>query len=125
MFDWEGYLQLAEDLSKSQDNESHHRAAVSRAYYAAFNIARIYVEEIMQNRINDGNSHESVWKAFGINRPGARTSEYRIRETGFKLRDFRVSADYKAGSKQFDRTVLEAIRMARRIVADVRALRGN
>lgn len=39
-FNWRAYLRLAEDLCK-QNTEVHYRAAVSRAYYAIFNILKI------------------------------------------------------------------------------------
>ncbi len=39
-FNWRDYLRLAEDLCK-QDTEAHYRTAVSRAYYAIFNILKI------------------------------------------------------------------------------------
>ncbi|MEO5731396.1 MAG: hypothetical protein ABI134_26515 [Byssovorax sp.] len=125
MFDWEGYLRLAEELSKSKDNESHHRAAVSRAYYAAFNIALLYVKDIKQARVTAGKVHESVWLAFETKRPGIKLEEYRTRDYGFKLRDFRVSADYKAEGKNFGQTALSAISLAKSIITSVNSLRQS
>ena len=40
IFNWRDYLRLAEDLCK-QDTEAHYRTAISRAYYAIFNILKI------------------------------------------------------------------------------------
>ncbi len=39
-FNWRDYLRLAEDLCK-QDTEAHYRTAISRAYYAIFNVLKI------------------------------------------------------------------------------------
>ena len=39
-FNWRDYLRLAEDLYE-QNTEAHYRTAVSRAYYAIFNILKI------------------------------------------------------------------------------------
>ncbi len=39
-FNWRDYLHLAEDLCK-QNTEAHYRSAISRAYYAVFNILKI------------------------------------------------------------------------------------
>ncbi len=40
VFNWRDYLRLAEDLCK-QNTETHYRSAISRAYYAVFNILKI------------------------------------------------------------------------------------
>ncbi len=39
-FNWRDYLRLAENLCE-QNTEAHYRTAVSRAYYAIFNILKI------------------------------------------------------------------------------------
>ena len=39
-FKWEDYLHLAENLCE-QGTEAHYRAAISRAYYAVFNILKL------------------------------------------------------------------------------------
>ena len=44
-FDWNGYLELAETLTKVEANESALRTAISRAYYSAYNQAFEYVTE--------------------------------------------------------------------------------
>lgn len=46
-FEWEGFQLLAEQLGADETKflrEARHRTAVSRAYYAAFNAARVFVE---------------------------------------------------------------------------------
>lgn len=52
-FNWRDYLRLAEDLCK-QDTEAHYRSAVSRAYYAVFNILKIKADY----RRADGSFHQ-------------------------------------------------------------------
>lgn len=42
-FTWKDYLDLADDLAKNNTDEAKLRAAISRAYYAAFCNARNYM----------------------------------------------------------------------------------
>lgn len=125
MFDWEGYLRLAEELSKSKDNESHLRAAVSRAYYAAYNVARRYIEEEKPDLAIDGGSHQKIWNAFPKNTPGAKSIETGININGFKLQGYRVEADYRTHAKNFDRTALYAISLSKSIITSVSSLRRS
>ena len=56
-FDWTGYLTLAEALSKAHSDEAKLRAAISRAYYAAYVIARRYWESAGNNLQDSDSSH--------------------------------------------------------------------
>jgi uncharacterized protein (UPF0332 family) len=52
-FDWHAYLDLAEQLKMdgaSKEAEARNRAAVSRAYYAVYNIARDHAPSRITNR---------------------------------------------------------------------------
>jgi uncharacterized protein (UPF0332 family) len=63
-FEWEDYLVLAEDLSTDND-EAALRSAVSRAYYAAFNIARDFLSingfVVSENKAS---VHHEVWNEY-------------------------------------------------------------
>lgn len=131
MFDWEGYLQLAEVLNESTDNESCHRAAVSRAYYAAYNIARRYVaernpEEARRKPFEEGGSHERVWSAFLKNTPGVSSMEAAINKHGRDLLRNRVVADYRThATNNFRQTARSTISLAKTIIASIHSLRKN
>jgi hypothetical protein len=130
VFDWEGYLRLAEVLNESTDNESCHRAAVSRAYYAAYNIARRYVaeqssDEAKRKPFEDGGSHERVWNAFRKNTSGTRI-EAAINKHGYDLLRDRVVADYRTHAKNnFRQTARSAISLAKAIITSINLLRKN
>lgn len=116
-FDWTAYLDLAEQLAakppepkppsepQKETSETRHsgssdqqrppteaalRTAVSRAYYAAFHVARTYLDG--QGRLQDSKheSHTTVWNSFS---QGGRL-EGRIKVDGFRLLNARKGADY-------------------------------
>ena len=62
MFAWSEYLTLAQHLAQQED-EASQRTAISRAYYAAFHVARRHVAhahpEVMLPR--HGAVHDVVW----------------------------------------------------------------
>ncbi len=63
-FDWRDYLSLGQELSQRQD-EAAQRSAISRAYYAAFCCARVYLERHGVAFSTMGqDSHTLVWKQF-------------------------------------------------------------
>jgi hypothetical protein len=60
MFDWAEYLVAAKEWS-ADSRESHGRAAISRAYYAAFNHAKKYIERTGNYHLpRDGAVHGAV-----------------------------------------------------------------
>lgn len=58
-FNWRDYLRLAENLCEV-DTEAHYRTAISRAYYAIFNILKIKAEY----KKRDGSFHQDFINAI-------------------------------------------------------------
>ncbi len=96
-FDWRGYFDLAKELSERED-EAALRSAISRAYYAAFCSAQIKVQQRAPDLIREQGqgSHELVWRWF--KRQNNRSLN-EIGTWGLRLRDDRVSADYRANAE--------------------------
>lgn len=67
MFDWEEFHRLAERiLAASPDDEATQRTAINRAYYAMFNLAKVYLLQEGVAIPPTGAAHEVVWRAFQI-----------------------------------------------------------
>lgn len=96
-FDWQDYYVLAKELSEREE-EAALRSAISRAYYAAFCSAQIKVMQRAPDLIGEEGqgSHEVVWRWF---RRQSNRSLAEIGVWGLRLRDDRVSADYRADAK--------------------------
>ncbi len=61
MFDWRHYLDFARTLvSSSEGSEASHRAAASRAYYAAFHKSREVLESEMRATLGRERIHAEV-----------------------------------------------------------------
>ncbi len=97
-FHWADYLILAHELTNSSAElsirEAYLRAAISRAYYAAFSEARDYFVEIVGEKIpSNRNVHQYVADTF------ERSSDTRQRRVGGYLRHLRLNrnrADYSS-----------------------------
>lgn len=86
-FDWAKFLVLAHSLA-SQGTEEASRSAISRAYYAAFGMAKLRLDQKGIMVPDTGEAHSFVWKSF---------SRYACRElgnTGTRLLRTRKQADY-------------------------------
>lgn len=96
-FDWQGYYDLAKELSE-RDDEASLRSAMSRAYYVAFHSAQLKVQQRDPTLVRaDGQgSHEVVWRWFKEQRNNRAMTQIGI--WGFRLKDERVAADDKADS---------------------------
>lgn len=93
-FDWQDYLALAQRLATEPDDASR-RSAVSRAYYAAFHAARLYLATVHGVHTPDrGDVHAFVWSE--LRRPGRSRSELAAAHHGDRLRVDRRKADYDA-----------------------------
>lgn len=94
-FGWEDYLSLANDLSSRQNNEAAFRSAVSRAYYAAFNIAKDFLNGLDETKVKISEStpsvHHAVWNEFLHHGGQTWTAVYRY---GDALKKKRGDADY-------------------------------
>lgn len=90
-FGWEDYLSLANDLSKNQNNEAALRSAISRTYYAAFNVAKDFLNKNGAQISEDTPSvHHGVWNEF--RRRGR--SGLTVYTNGDRLKKRRGNADY-------------------------------
>ena len=116
-FDWSQYLVLAEALATQPDNEAALRSAVSRAYYAAFCLAR---EHLLNTHIPYRSrphrprlSHRAVWRTY------QRDVDRRIAMDGNRLRELRNLVDYEDVVHDLDSAVRSALSMSRRILASL------
>lgn len=89
-FDWAGYLTLAKELA-AQSDEAAQRSAMSRAYYAAYNRARLQLSREGIVVPKQQNSHKELWDIY---RNSSDTARQAIGITGDRLREFRRQADY-------------------------------
>jgi uncharacterized protein (UPF0332 family) len=89
MFDWTSYLVLARELAKQPD-EASRRTAVSRAYYAIFNKARVLLEGEGAVISATGRAHDDIWRTL----EGAGRGRRRLGAEGKRLREMRRKADY-------------------------------
>lgn len=112
-FQWEAYLELAQQLAPApaappgpaappdppappDPSEAALRTAVSRAYYSAYHLARAYVERNNLASVGRQDSHKAVWDALGRSGGPPRPRQERaIKSKGFTLRDARNDADYE------------------------------
>jgi len=112
MFDWNGFLDLAERLAQG-DDEASHRTAISRAYYFAFHRARLFVLSRGVALPRTGEAHDVVWEVLACAGKGLRGAA----AMGLGLRKMRRKSDY-------DREFLgigkgkaqDAVKLARAIV---------
>src|SRR5688572_10755684 len=87
-FDWRAFLDLAEQLSHSNE-EAAQRTAISRAYYAVFALCRRRLRD--QGCWPSGlDPHIRTWNAY---RTAGSAACVWIGEKGFNLRDRRRRAD--------------------------------
>jgi uncharacterized protein (UPF0332 family) len=114
-FNWSLYLQLAQQLAGSRD-ESAHRTAISRAYYSAFHAVNDHL--IANKVVTDPQrpSHERVWSVYvKSSQPACK----QIGNVGFRLRNARVEADYKANKTPSLALLQRSLQDAQSIIATV------
>ena len=118
MFDWQEYLDLAADLVAHPPDraEARHRAAASRAYYAAFHRSRQMIERELGRALD----HQRSIHAEVIRRLCERPARERVGRTLDRLRAKRVHADYKDQREFFLRDAELALKLARRVVSGLR-----
>ncbi|MEB3179945.1 MAG: HEPN domain-containing protein [Nostocaceae cyanobacterium] len=95
-FDWSQYLNLAKELAGEQttpaNQEAKLRDAISRAYYAAFILARNHLRDKQANIIpTTGDAHGYVWQQFKLNPDSAHQL---VADNLKRLRQYRNQADY-------------------------------
>ena len=123
-FAWEDYLALAEALVQARttlaSEEACCRAAVSRAYYAVYGVARTQARVVAGLQLpTTGDAHQQLSLYY---RMGATPRHRAIGEHLQQLRRARNRADY---ADQFPRPVATAqwaLRQARQVLAQLQAL---
>ncbi len=93
-FAWTDYLAFAKTIRQDPGGETAERAAISRAYYACFGVASDWARtDGLVTATKGPGSHADVWVWFKRHR---NTSLRPIGREGFRLKDYRVKADYNA-----------------------------
>ncbi len=119
MFSWSDFLSLARQLGLGTD-EASKRTAVSRAYYAAFGVARGWlVNQANVHVPSTGKAHDIVWDEF--ERRGDRES-VSIAHNGRRLKDKRRKADYEKHVSNFGSLVQPALFEARQVITTIETL---
>jgi uncharacterized protein (UPF0332 family) len=121
-FDWSEYLDLAKELNDNLilNREAKQRSVVSRAYYAVFNLAKNYLEQVEGHLIpRTADAHRYVGDQFLM------SSESKRQEIASKLsrlRKFRNQADYATGFPALSATATRAIAEAESILTALGSL---
>lgn len=118
-FEWEHYLDLAQRLAQA-DDEASQRSAISRAYYAAFHLARKYVEKAHPevSLRQHGVEHGAIWAHL----KSGNSREPVIGEQGDRLRQTRVKADYRLVGLRFPQDTRFALDQARLIIRTLKSM---
>ena len=119
IFDWAKYLVLAEELAMRSSDEASLRSAVSRAYYAAFCIARNRLLQEGEEIPKTGEAHTTVWTKY---RFSAQKHLKDVGTTGDRLRRSRNKADYDDELPDISAMVEDAIAKARRLLHSLGAV---
>ncbi len=123
MFDPRRYLSLAATVLAVSDDEAALRSALNRANYAAFLVAREYVDDQgIRGRTSTGRrlgSHERV--IFSV---GAIPDDLSVtmRNRLFRVKRLRTSADYDLAYATARRQIVDALDDAERVIAWIDAL---
>jgi hypothetical protein len=123
-FDWAEYLSVAEGYHGSPVSgpaagaAAFGRSAVSRAYYAAFGVARQYLREVQRVSFAPAAAvHTLVWRLL------AASDDEELRRIGFALdllRRARNQCDYDDEVTGLERLALTSLRDARDIIRTLR-----
>jgi hypothetical protein len=111
-FAWRDFLEVAEELARGgpEANEAHHRAAVSRAYYAAFHAARVFLAAKRQVAFPGGGTDHDVAIREMLRHKGKLGGQLRA------LREKRTWADYKLDARVPENESRIALAWAKNIV---------
>ena len=125
-FDWSEYLNLANELIKIDIDEAKQRSSISRAYYAAFCMARNYLRDNLGDpkllkRVSDINFHQYVAEEFKeIDRKNKKMTE--IGRDLILLRTLRNKADYDDKVFSLHKDTQQSLLLARNIIDNINKL---
>jgi hypothetical protein len=114
-FNWKHYLALAVSWEQ-QAAEGFKRAAISRAYYSALNVARLRLKADGIPKGPGKGSHQKIWNAYRLD-PDPRRNQIGL--AGNRLKARRVKADYEDNMSNPAREAARAVAEARQLVADI------
>jgi uncharacterized protein (UPF0332 family) len=114
-FNWKQYLALAISW-ETQPAEGFKRSAISRAYYSAFNTARLRLVADGMSKGPGKGSHQKIWNAYRLD-PDPRRNQIGV--DGNRLKSRRVKADYHDTMSNPAREAARAVAEARQLVADI------
>ncbi len=123
-FDWEEYLTLAKELVGQPislaNEEARQRDAISRAYYAAFILARNYLRDRQGIIIpTTGDAHQYVAEQF----KRVRQPTYQLIANNLKmLRGYRNQADYDDNFPLLSAIANISIRRSEAVITNLRTL---
>jgi uncharacterized protein (UPF0332 family) len=123
-FEWNHYLDLAYDLTTSENaninQEAAQRCAISRAYYAVFCKSRNYLRDIDNEvNLNSSSVHLLVSQKFEKSKDKTRK---RIGINLSRLRQLRNKADYQDSFRNLENNVNIALKTADLIFVDLNEL---
>lgn len=99
---------LARELANRADSASH-RTAISRAYYAAYNVAARFLESFNYSIPHDPNSHTLVRKCLSY------SEDRQMMIAGKKLSDLynsRLEADYQLSKPENQKDAISRVEIA-------------
>jgi uncharacterized protein (UPF0332 family) len=123
-FDWSEYLRVAKELAGSAtppaNQEAKLRAAISRAYYAAFVKARNHLRDKQGHTIpKTGDAHRYVWEQFDLSPDPVRQT---VAENLIRLRKYRRQADYVDTFPGLSGITATAITLSEEVISELRNL---
>ena len=125
-FDWSEYFNLANELIKTDANEAKQRSSISRAYYAAFCIAKNYLRDnlgdpSLSKKNPDINLHQYVAKEFREIDPRNKKMTEIARDLTL-LRTLRNNADYEDTIFSLQKNTQMSLQLAQNIIDNVNKL---
>lgn len=115
-FDWATFLACAETLAQAPD-EAAKRSAISRAYYATYNVVRVFLRVTPPP---GSDSHKLVWDT-AMRDP--RKEVQSLGRKGERLKTRRRSADYEPTFNDLGWNTSDTLEVARRIIEAVETLK--
>jgi uncharacterized protein (UPF0332 family) len=121
-FDWSEYLRVAKELAglatPPANQEAKLRAAISRAYYAAFVKARNHLRDKQGHAIpKTGDAHRYVWEQFDLSPDPVRQT---VAENLIRLRKYRRQADYVDTFPGLSGITATAITLSEEVISELR-----
>jgi len=116
VFEWVGFMDLAEDLAARANDEAAARTAISRAYYATFHTGRDYLVRTGIGLDRSRNAHRQVQDAL-------RTKNAEIGQDLELLHFWRKKADYdNLQLTDVDEQANSAVILARETIDAIKAI---